>query len=314
MSSTNKTANYQLSQFVGTDIPSILNDYNGDMRKIDTAIKEVANAEGSSQSDIAGLQATVGQHTTEIGGINSTVNALSGRVLGIESKIPANASESNKLITAEDIPEIPSIEGLEQDVADLQEEVSDMSGDVKAIQLCVPASASEDNKFATMADISENGMETIATPIMVQASTTIKQGIENALHTIANAVGDNVSPYMLANLEIWMDILGESTDSSDVYCYGSLKFVSGYYHNINTERIMIGQFSPRNANDPSQIITLVCYVSVVNSGIADLSNATVTKVEKYIDGFDGTPSATYPYDCKSNAFAHVTQVSAIYRK
>ena len=149
MSSTNKTANYQLSQFVGTDIPSILNDYNGDMRKIDSAIKETSVAGGDNATAIAELQATTGRLSTEVGGINATVNSVSGRVLGIEDKIPANASSENKLITAEDIPEIPSIEGLQQSVADLQEEVSDMSGDVKAIQLCVPASASEDNKFVT---------------------------------------------------------------------------------------------------------------------------------------------------------------------
>lgn len=161
MSSTNKTTNYQLSQFVGTDIPSILNDYNGDMRKIDTAIKEVANATGSEASDIAELQTTVGRHTTEISGLTSNVNSVSGRVVGIEEVIPASATSSNKLITAQDIPEIPSVEQLEQDVAslqtnvgELQEEVSDMGGDVKAIQLCVPANASQSNKFATMADIS----------------------------------------------------------------------------------------------------------------------------------------------------------------
>lgn len=153
MSSTNKTANYQLSQFVGTDIPSILNDYNGDMRKIDSAIKETSIAGGDNATAIAELQATTGRLSTEVGGINATVNSVSGRVLGIEDKIPANASAENKLITAEDIPEIPSISGLEQSVAELQEEVSDMGGDVKAIQLCVPASASESNKFATMADI-----------------------------------------------------------------------------------------------------------------------------------------------------------------
>lgn len=132
MSSTNKTANYELSQFVGTDIPSILNDYNGDMRKIDTAIKAVANAEGSSASDIAGLQATVGQHTTEISGLSSTVNSLSGRVIGIEGKIPASASEENKLIT--------------------NEELTDVSDNVKDIELCIPADASADNKLITEND------------------------------------------------------------------------------------------------------------------------------------------------------------------
>lgn len=38
MSSTNKTTNYDLSQFVGTDKPAWLTDYNQDMSKIDTAI------------------------------------------------------------------------------------------------------------------------------------------------------------------------------------------------------------------------------------------------------------------------------------
>lgn len=153
MSSTNKTTNYQLSQFVGADIPSILNDYNGDMRKIDSAVKEVANAGGNNATAVAELQATVGQHTTEIGGINSTVNSLSGRVLGIEDKIPANASASNKLITAQDIPEIPSITGLEQSVATLQSTVDNISGDVTNIKKVIPSSASATNKLVTSDDL-----------------------------------------------------------------------------------------------------------------------------------------------------------------
>ena len=44
MASTNKTTNYNLSQFVGTDKPAWLTDYNGDMSKIDTGIKNAADA------------------------------------------------------------------------------------------------------------------------------------------------------------------------------------------------------------------------------------------------------------------------------
>ena len=43
-SSTNKTANYNLSQYVDTDKPSYLGDYNSDMEKIDTAIHSNATA------------------------------------------------------------------------------------------------------------------------------------------------------------------------------------------------------------------------------------------------------------------------------
>ena len=38
MASTNKTTNYELSQYVASDKPTYLVDYNGDMSKIDTAI------------------------------------------------------------------------------------------------------------------------------------------------------------------------------------------------------------------------------------------------------------------------------------
>jgi hypothetical protein len=49
MSSTNKTTNYNLSQFVGTDKPAWLADYNQDMSKIDTQMK--ANADSATGAD-----------------------------------------------------------------------------------------------------------------------------------------------------------------------------------------------------------------------------------------------------------------------
>lgn len=46
MASTNKTANYNLSQYVGTDKPTYLGDYNSDMSKIDAQMK--TNSEATS--------------------------------------------------------------------------------------------------------------------------------------------------------------------------------------------------------------------------------------------------------------------------
>lgn len=43
MSSTNKTTNYNLSQYIGSDKPTYLGDYNSDMQKIDTALKNNAD-------------------------------------------------------------------------------------------------------------------------------------------------------------------------------------------------------------------------------------------------------------------------------
>lgn len=49
MASTNKTTNYELSQFLGTDKPAWLSDYNSDMSKIDAGMKD--NADGVTSVD-----------------------------------------------------------------------------------------------------------------------------------------------------------------------------------------------------------------------------------------------------------------------
>ena len=96
MGATNTTANYSLSQFIGTDKPAWLQDYNGDMLKIDTGINaaKVAadgaqNAASAAQNDattannaitntinpaISSLNTTVGNQ----GGAINTINSLIG--------------------------------------------------------------------------------------------------------------------------------------------------------------------------------------------------------------------------------------------
>lgn len=199
MSSTNKTANYELSQFVGTDIPSILNDYNGDMRKIDSAIKNASVAGGDNAVAIAELQSTTARMNTEIGGINSTVNTIGGKVVSIEEVIPATASAQNKLLTAQELPEIPSITELEGDVAELQEDV----GDIKA---CIPSNASASNKFATQDDIPQvaGKIRCIEQSRVQVASYSNWTDLLSALRSaIDNVVGNENFDH---NIEVFMNI------------------------------------------------------------------------------------------------------------
>lgn len=78
MASTNKTSNYQLSQFVGTDRPTWLGDYNGDMAKIDAQMK--ANADAIEQATAGGLTSV--SHTADLTG-----NGTSGSPLGVAETI-----------------------------------------------------------------------------------------------------------------------------------------------------------------------------------------------------------------------------------
>lgn len=78
MTATNHTENYNLSQFVGTDRPTWLVDYNGDMAKIDTQMKQ--NADDIASAAAGGLTSV--SHTADLTG-----NGTSGSPLGVASTI-----------------------------------------------------------------------------------------------------------------------------------------------------------------------------------------------------------------------------------
>lgn len=77
MSSTNKTSHYELSQFIGTDKPAWLTDYNSDMLKIDTglatATAEASGAQGTATSAASAAQAA--QNTANQAVTSATANA-----------------------------------------------------------------------------------------------------------------------------------------------------------------------------------------------------------------------------------------------
>lgn len=78
MTATNHTGNYNLSQFAGSDRPSWLGDYNGDMAKIDAQLKR--NADDIASATEGGL--TTVAHTTDLTG-----NGTSGSPLGVADTI-----------------------------------------------------------------------------------------------------------------------------------------------------------------------------------------------------------------------------------
>lgn len=77
MTSTNKTENYDLSQFVGTDRPTWLADYNSDMGKIDAQLKRNADDIASAAGGLKSVS-----HTADLTG-----NGTSGSPLGVAATI-----------------------------------------------------------------------------------------------------------------------------------------------------------------------------------------------------------------------------------
>lgn len=118
MPSTNKTNPYELSQFIGSDIPSWLSDYNSDMLKINNAIQaaktsadDAMSSAGSASSDITALSNTVTEltenlnttnqnvtkNTSDISSINSSVSNINQNVDSLNGKVNANTESISNI-------------------------------------------------------------------------------------------------------------------------------------------------------------------------------------------------------------------------
>ena len=98
MSSTNKTTNYKLSQFIGTDKPTFLGDYNNDMQIIDGAIFEANQSAEQALNDVEavkGAQAELKNVHTEtqeqVAQLKETADGMTGDVTAAQEA--ANSSE-----------------------------------------------------------------------------------------------------------------------------------------------------------------------------------------------------------------------------
>ena len=109
MSSTNKTPYYELPQFVGTDIPTWLGDFNGAMSDIDTALKTNAD-----RADLASTQA--GQAVNTANAANDAVSALQTSVAGLGNRVTVCEETDSAQST--------QISGLSNSVASLDDRVT----------------------------------------------------------------------------------------------------------------------------------------------------------------------------------------------
>lgn len=120
MSASGATTNYNLSQFISTDIPSWLGDYNGDMLKIDTGINgaklaadSAALAASAAQNDASTALSNVGTLSTTVGTLSNTVGTAVGNINTINSLI------GNGTPTTTDQTIIGAINELHSDQGDL---------------------------------------------------------------------------------------------------------------------------------------------------------------------------------------------------
>lgn len=84
MASTNKTTNYDLSQFLGTDKPAWLTDYNSDMSKIDAGIN-------TAQTTATGADGKADSANTAIGTLANLTTTVKTDLVSAINEVDSNA-------------------------------------------------------------------------------------------------------------------------------------------------------------------------------------------------------------------------------
>lgn len=93
MASTNKTSNYELSQFVGSDKPAWLSDYNGDMNKIDSGIH-------SAQTTATGADGKADANATNIGNLGYLSTTNKTDIVSAINEVDGNADTAANTASA----------------------------------------------------------------------------------------------------------------------------------------------------------------------------------------------------------------------
>lgn len=87
MSSTNKTSNLELSQFIGTDSPKWLTDYNSDMQKIDAGVAAVQTQADATDLVVAGHTSSIQTNTQSISDQQTAITSLRADVTAAQGSI-----------------------------------------------------------------------------------------------------------------------------------------------------------------------------------------------------------------------------------
>lgn len=125
MAHTNTTSNYELSQFVGTDKPTFLGDYNGDMQKIDAAIKGAKDtADGASTTANAASALATSASETATQAATDAASASANATTALNTANGATTTANNASMTATAAETAATAAGVKADAAKTEAEAA----------------------------------------------------------------------------------------------------------------------------------------------------------------------------------------------
>lgn len=241
MSHTNSTPNYNLPQYVGSDIINPLTDTNGAYSDIDTALKQIADAVADDTSDIAELKTKVGTDalTTESpnlsGAVNEIYDLLTNTEDGIVKKVTKNTTD------------IDTLEGDMQTantaISSIRTELSNAESDISNLQAGLALKADESRVAALQTEVGtslatlEGEIQQANAQIATKASTERVDNLETTVGTGLTALGTEIEEQATALTLKTATVTATGTIAAQTYqeitqAHGitdtGVKIISGY--------------------------------------------------------------------------------------
>lgn len=139
MGATNKTTNYELPQFIGTDSPKWLTDINGAFAAIDAAIYAAKSEADANATNISSLQSTVSGQTGDISDLSTAVSGLRTDVDGNTGSINTiNSLIGNGTPTTTDKTLIGAINELNAEIGTSSVQTETLAAAGTSVEFDVP--------------------------------------------------------------------------------------------------------------------------------------------------------------------------------
>lgn len=264
MTASLKTTNYELPIYAETDAYNVLGDQNGAMTKIDTALKENADAITAQGGSITAL-------TTQVSNVNNTVTTLSTTVDTVKTTADnaASLSETNE----------HDIGTLDGQVAALETSVAAANKTASDAKTAAAAAQNTANTASGSASAAQNTANT-ATTAAQSAQTTANSALSNAqtAQTSANAALSGLDRF---NLTVHESV---TSDSELTSVFGTT-FGAVYFDADSTRSVFkfYGNIEASTEQLSSKLVNIPGYSGTwrgVDTGFAVKAPSSVIWVER----------------------------------
>lgn len=257
MASTNKTTHYELSQYIGTDKPTYLVDYNGDMAKIDAGIYD---ADGKATLNATAIGTLSSLTTTAKSDLVSAINEVDNDLSGIGDLTTLTTSTKSSCVGA--INEVDADIGLLSNLT-----TTAKTNLVSAVNEVDSVASGASSNIGTMSSLNTTDKTSLVGAINEVDSDVKKFDFTTFINYTATDV-TYTGNGTLGGVSI---TLAKNSDGSIVKVYGD----AAVYSSTNTGNIIISN----TGLSPSEEITvknLGMFIGYGASGINDIYGASIT--------------------------------------